>query len=132
MSMPHPRVLMIPFGAVIAIKQNKSRTWVDIHTGASKIDGLHKALKGRGAIIALHDDLPASDTYVSNGHPSVISAATITLKHLHTAWKLHNVKGAKIEAVSPAEFKKPMQANYLYWLEPANELPTKKPATKKK
>lgn len=127
MSMPHPRVLMIPFGAVIAIKQNRSRTWVDIHTGATMIDGLHTALKGRGAIIAPHDDLPLSDTYVSNGHPGVIAAATITMKRLHTAWKLHDAKGAKIEPVLPVEFQKPMKPDYFYWLEPA-----KKPAKKKK
>lgn len=132
MSMPHPRVLMIPFGAVIAIKQNRSRTWVDIHTGASKIDGLHKALKGRGAIIALHDDLPLSDTYVSNGHPAVIAAATLTMKHSHTAWKLHDAKGATIEIVSAKEFQKPMKPNYFYWLEPTNELSKKKKASKKK
>jgi hypothetical protein len=127
MSMPHPRVLMIPFGAVIKIKQNRSRTWVDIYTGASKIDGLHKALKGLGAIIAPNDDLPLSDTYLNYGHPSVIAAASVALKRIHIARKLHDVKGAKIAPVSAAEFQKPMQRDYFYWLEPA-----KKPAKKKK
>jgi hypothetical protein len=131
MSMPHPRVLMIPFGAVIAIKQNRSRTWVDLYTGASKIDGLHPALKGHGAIIAPNDDLPVTSTYINNGHPSVIAAATVTLKNSFVAYKLHNVKGATIATVKAAEFQQPMHRNHFYWLEPAKK-PAKKKMAKKK
>jgi hypothetical protein len=118
---------MIPFGAVIAIKQNKSRAWVDIYTGASEIDALHPALNGRGAIIAPNDDLTKADTYVNKGHPSVIAAAAVTMKRLHVAYKLENVSGATIATVKAAEFRQPMEPDYFYWLEPA-----KKPAKKKK
>ena len=131
MSMPHPRVFMIPFGALIAIKQNKSRAWVDIYTGASEIDSLHPALKGRGAIIAPSDDLTKADTYVNTGHPAVIAAAAITMKRLHAAYKLENVSGATIATVKASEFRQPMEPNYFYWLEPAKKSVKKKNAKKK-
>jgi hypothetical protein len=133
---PHPRVMMIPFGCVIILQQNKksatSKASMEIYTDATDIDGLHAELKGLGKIITdvKNDDLPPGQTYINNSIPAVIANKTIKIKHTHTAYKVENKSGATKSIVKAAEFKKPMLANYFYWLE-RKAKPKPKPSKKK-
>jgi hypothetical protein len=139
MAMPRPRVLMLPFGCVIILTQNKltaiSKASMEIYTDPTDIDGLHAELYGRGNIItnAKNDDLDPGQTYVSKKIPAVIANATITVKNTHTAYKVENTLGAKKTTVKGLEFQKPMLAGYFYWLEKNAKLKSKfKPKPKSK
>jgi hypothetical protein len=136
MAMPHPRVMMIPFGCVIILQQNKktaiSKATMEIYTDPADIDGLHAELNGLGKPITdiKNDDLPPTYTYVNNKIPAVIANKTIKIVHKHTAYKVENVSGAKKSIVKGLEFQNPMLANHFYWLE-RKAKPKPKPPKKK-
>jgi hypothetical protein len=138
MAMPHPRVMMIPFGCVIILQQNKktalAKASMEIYTDPVDIDGLHAELNGRGAIITapVNDDLPPNHTYTNTKIPAVIAHKTIKIVHKHTAYKVENKPGTKKSIVKGKEFQNPMLGNYFYWIERnAKPKPKAKPSKKK-
>jgi hypothetical protein len=120
MSMPHPRVLMIPFGAVVLLSKTGAHATVDIYSTKKAIEKLHPALAGLGTVISINDDLPAAGIYKSTGPPAVIAKKTIKVLKKHKAYMVEKaVKAAAKKLVPAADFSKPMKHGWYYWLEPA-------------
>jgi hypothetical protein len=119
MSMPHPRVLMIPFGAVILVSKTGAHATVDIYSTKKAIEKLHPALAGLGTVITTNDDLPAVGIYKSTGPPAVIAKKTINVNKKHKAYMVEKAaKKASKKLVPAPDFTKPMKHGWFYWLEP--------------
>ena len=120
MAMPHPRVMMIPFGAVIFVSKAGNHYRVDIHTTKTHIEKLHPALVGLGSVIANNDDLPPSRYYTTAGPPAVIARKTIEVHKTHKAYMVEKADKKALKALVPiADFDKPVKSGWFYWLEPA-------------
>ena len=120
MAMPHPRVLMIPFGAVILVSKAGSHATIDIYSTKKAIEKLHPALVGLGTVITTNDDLSGAGIYKSTGPPAVIAKKTIKVNKKHKAYMVpKTLKAAAKKLVPAADFSKPMKHGWYYWLEPA-------------
>jgi hypothetical protein len=120
MAMPHPRVLMIPFGAVVLVSKTGAHATVDIYSTKKAIEKLHPALASLGTVITKNDDLPSSGIYKSIGPPAVIAKKTIKVNKNHKAYMVPKaVKMASKKLVPAGDFSKPMKHGWYYWLEPA-------------
>jgi hypothetical protein len=120
MAMPHPRVLMIPFGAVILVSKSGSHSTVDIYSTKTLIEKLHPALAGLGTVITTNDDLPAAGIFKSSGPPPVIAKRSIKVHKKHKAYMVHKpTKTMSKKLVPSPDFDKPMKTGWYYWLEPA-------------
>jgi hypothetical protein len=119
MSMPHPRTMMIPFGAVILVSKKPKHTQVDIYTDKTQIEGLHPALIGLGLKITKNDDLPSTSIVANSGPAAVIAKRTVVVhRHQRAFMVKKSTKAAKKKRVPAADFQKPMKAGWYYWLEP--------------
>jgi hypothetical protein len=119
MSMPHPRVLMIPFGAVILVSKTGAHATLDIYSTKKTIEKLHPALSTLGAVIAANDDLSGLGIYKTTGPPAVIAKATIKIHKKHKAYMVEKAaKKAAKKLVPAGDFAKPMKHGWYYWLEP--------------
>lgn len=120
MAMPHPRVLMIPFGAVILVSKTGEHATLDIYSTKKAIEKLHPALATLGTVISTNDDLPAPGIYKNTGPPAVIANKTVTVNKKHKAYMVPKaVKTAEKTLVPAGDFTKPMKHGWFYWLEPA-------------
>lgn len=119
MAMPHPRVFLIPFGAVVIVSNTGSHSRVDIYSTKTAIEKLHPVFVGLGTVITTNDDLPAAGIYKSAGSPPVIAKKTIKVHKQHKAFMVEKAKQkAPKKLVSASEFDKPMKTGWYYWLEP--------------
>jgi hypothetical protein len=138
MSMPHPRVLMIPFACVIKMRTTRAGACVDIYSSA-QIGPLLTASPGLSEIAGVldaWDDLPPGK-YVTGGLPGVIAKSTANVFLPWKARKLDSTSSsAKPENVSAGEYKTSMLPDYYYYLVPqrwrASKKHTGKKNTKKK
>src|SRR4029077_2105227 len=119
MSMPHPRTMVIPFGAVILVSKKPKHTQVDIYTDKKQIEGLHPALVGLGAKITKNDDLPSTGIVANSGPAAVIAKRTVVVHRHERAYMVkRSTKSAKKNPVPAGDSHKPMKAGWYYWLEP--------------
>jgi hypothetical protein len=120
MAMPHPRVLMIPFGAVILVSKTGAHATIDIYSTKKAIEKLHPALAGLGTVITTNDDLPSTGIYKTSGPPAVIAKKSIKVHKKHKAYMVPKTVKKAAKALVPAgDFTKPMKHGWYYWLEPA-------------
>jgi hypothetical protein len=134
MSMPHPRVLMIPFGCVIQLVVVRSVATVKIYTDIKSLASTYPGLKPYATIIPNEDDLPSGSYYANTKPPPVFAQDSLRIIQPWVAMKLSTASGAVAQKLTdPDEFQAPMLENYLYFLAPATGRGKKrKPILKRK
>jgi len=143
MSMPHPRVLMIPWGCVIIMHTTRSRkrtrrraaTWVEIFL-KSEIGTLlpdSPGLSEIATIIDTWDDLPSSDWAPGINPPAVIANSSAPLTSVWRARRLNALsKAATPKDVGATEYTKSMRPDHYYYIVPQGWIPPTKSKKKKK
>ncbi len=118
MSMPHPRVMMAPFGCAVVLNMTRSGATLSIYTDISALVSKYPGLGSFAASLPNYEDLPQNDYETTGDPPAVMAQSTVTVHKTWTAYKLAPGAENTPHALTRAELQSSIVPGFLYFLGP--------------